>query len=163
MMARTRVCVAALFVAACGITVRAEAAGKSDPVTRPARDRDKRKPPQYVVVEVGNTVGEIKYEVISNSDFSDRRKECAALHKEALREWNQAKDEAKKNREKFTEKRPVAPYVKKVSDLFASEEEARACAQKLRDRQSQPAGDDPSTPPGEPKKAEEKKGDKPQS
>jgi len=156
-----RVWVTALLVAACGCLWAEGASGPQSP-SRPPHDpgKDTKKPPQYIVVEVGNTAGEVRYEAIPDGDLGARKKECAATHREVLADWKKAMDEARKNKEKFTEKKPVAPYVKKVGGFFTSEDEARAEAEKLRNRLQPPKAEDAS-PPADPKKGVEGKGEAP--
>ena len=145
------------LAASCANAVAGEGAATgsgSRPPSGPSRDR--KKAPQYVVAEVGNTVGETRYEAILDSDLAARRKECATLCREAMADWKKAVDEAKKNKEKFTEKKPVQPYVKKVTDGFPTEDQARAEAEKLRQKQQkQESPDAPPTP--DPKKDEKPK------
>jgi len=155
-----RAWVIALLVVASG-TVLAEGASGTESPSRPSHDPGKglKKAPQYIVAEVSNTAGEIRYVAILNGDLAARKKECAANYREVLADWKKAMDEAKRNKEKFTETKPIPPYVKKVSGFFATEEEARAEAEKLRNPPQQPKGEEPN-PPTDPKKNAEGKDEK---
>ncbi|HUW55005.1 MAG TPA: hypothetical protein VMZ92_00060 [Planctomycetota bacterium] len=86
---------------------------------------------RYLVIEVRDTKGNVSFEVIDAKDLTKRTKDCRTQYQEALKEWNTAKATAKKNKEAFTEKKPVEPYVRQMGSSFKTEQKAKEYADKL--------------------------------
>jgi ABC-type Fe3+-hydroxamate transport system substrate-binding protein len=101
----------------------------------------------YIVVEVKNMQGDISFEAIPSKDLPDRIKKCQTDYVEAMKQWTKDKADAKKKGEKFEEKKPVEPWVKRVgTTLFKEQDKATAYADKLQQQYDEMK-----------KKAEEKK------
>jgi len=96
--------------------------------------RDEGRSKRYYVCKVRSTGGKVSFEVMTSSEYNERRKECRKEFAEAAREWRRARDEAKKSRDEFTEKKPVMPLVKKYSKTYRKEEEAQEQADKLQEK-----------------------------
>jgi len=87
----------------------------------------------YYVCQVRGTDGEVGFEVIDAQDYKERLKELPQLYKEAVTQWQRDKKEADKNKEKFAEKKPAKPVIRKVSDRkYKEKEDADAYAEKLK-------------------------------
>ena len=94
-----------------------------------------KKSRSYVVIRVKDMAGETSYDVIAMKEIRQRSAEAQKEYKQAVLDWNKARVEARKNKEKFTEKKPLKPVIVKVGPVFRTEEKAETYAQKLRDRQ----------------------------
>lgn len=66
--------------------------------------------------------------VIEKKALAALKKQLAADHRAAVKEWTAAKAAARKSKEKFDRKKPAAPKVKPLGKSFASEEAAREWA-----------------------------------
>jgi hypothetical protein len=75
----------------------------------------------YAVVQVGN-----KARVVKSSEVQSLMKELGAAHDKAVKEYEAAKKEALRKKEKFDGKPPVKQEVKVLHKSVKSEEEARA-------------------------------------
>lgn len=80
----------------------------------------------FVVVKVGKN-----YEVAKKDDVAARRKELAAQHDKAMREWQAAKDAAKEAGTEFQTPAPVPTEVTVVPGEHASKDAAQAAVKKL--------------------------------
>jgi len=89
----------------------------------------------YIVVMVKDCHGVVVFQVMPQKDFGKCKKEVTAQYKEALSAWNKARDAARKNKEKFEEKKPTPPVVTRKGPVFKTEEKARAYADKLSEKQ----------------------------
>lgn len=95
----------------------------------------KKKPMSYVVVKVKDTAGATSYDVIPLKEIKQRSSDAMKEYRQAVRDWTKAKADARKNKEKFAQKKPLKPSVTKVGAVFKNEEKAEAYAQKQRDKQ----------------------------
>ncbi|KPL01429.1 MAG: hypothetical protein AMK75_04995 [Planctomycetes bacterium SM23_65] len=100
--------------------------------TRSGTTDTEKKSTWYIVVQVKDTKGEVSFEVIDAKNLTTRVKACREQYKEAVKEWNAARITAKKNKQTFTTKKPVEPYVRQVGSRFKSEAKAKEYAEKLR-------------------------------
>ena len=103
----------------------------------------------HVVAMVKDCKGDVTYEVMPQKDFAGRKKEVMAQYKDALTEWMKARQEARKNKDAFKEKKPVRPLVIRKGPLFKTEEKAKTYADKLTQKRDAAK-----------KKSEEKKSEK---
>lgn len=107
-------------------------AGATDIVGRDRYDNRERKPSRYYVFQVMGVSGAVTFEVVSDLDSRERQKEYDEEFKKAGNDWLKAKYEAKKRKEEFTEPPPKGPkLIRKMSESFKKEEDARAAAEKL--------------------------------
>lgn len=81
----------------------------------------KQKKEKYAVVHIGERV-----QVMLQSEVVPARKQVDQDYREAVQSWQQAKRDAKKSKEKFTDKKPVPTVFKIVASNLASEEAAEA-------------------------------------
>jgi hypothetical protein len=87
------------------------------PAKAPAKSTGKAD--TYCVVQVGDEVS-----VARKSDVAGLRKSAAEEDKRAMKEYEAAKKEAKKNKEKFDTPKPTLRKVKILKDGFKTEQEA---------------------------------------
>jgi hypothetical protein len=140
------VLVAALAVS---VSLAAHAAGTIGGSRRSNRGNRNKEPSRYYVILIMDADGSPVAEVVGNTKYSDRRKEIKEEYEEALKDWAQARREAKRAKEEFDEKPPRGPkFVKKLSKSFKEEEDAEEYAGKYQEFID--------------KKLAEKRGDKPE-
>lgn len=95
-----------------------------DPPKGDPENKDGAKDP-FCVVQVN-----LDFEIVRKSELSSFRKKLAAEHKEALKDWEQAKKAARKAKEKFSQPKPRPAKVKVISSSLLTMEDAV----KLRDK-----------------------------
>jgi len=85
----------------------------------------------------------VSFKVLQDDQAKNKGKELDAKYKEALKDWETAKKEAKKNKAKFEKPRPAKPKVK-ILKKGLSEEKAQAVADKAEEdyeKKNQPKSD----------------------
>jgi len=99
--------------------------------TRRSSGEEKESATRYIVVQVRSMQGEVSFEAIPPNTLQNRVRQCRTDYKKALEDWMSARAKARKAREEFTEKKPVEPYVRRVSSVFKSKGKAEEYARKL--------------------------------
>ena len=95
---------------------------------------ESKKTTSYVVGMVKDCKRDVTFEVMPKKAFAQRRKELMAEYKDALAEWMKARQEARKNKEQFKEKKPVRPSMMRRGPVFKTQEKAENYAERLRQR-----------------------------
>ncbi|MCB9881886.1 MAG: hypothetical protein H6834_08860 [Planctomycetes bacterium] len=112
--------------------------GLAAPVT--AQDKTKKDP--FVVVE---TSGE--FQTMKKSEVAEYKKRVEAEYKEAVKAHDEAKKEAAKKKEKFTQPKPAKPAVKAHGGTFETEQEAADYIQKVKSKGKRESKNDTPPPP----------------
>lgn len=77
-----------------------------------AQDPKKKKEPRYSVLMVTAMDLTVKFQLLDDKIVTDFKRDLDKEYKEAVKEWERAKKEAKKNKEKFEQPKPNKPKVK---------------------------------------------------
>jgi hypothetical protein len=107
--------------------MKATKGGGSKKGRAPSGGRDK--PTSYAIVDVG---GEMK--IVEKSELSEMRKRADDNYRQAVKDHAQARKDAAKKKEKFTDPRPQKATIKTVGPIFKSKEKAGEYLQKMREK-----------------------------
>lgn len=89
------------------------------PIAQAQKSPPKKKPVAVVVIDVD---GEMS--IVNKKELKSHKKGLEAQHKDAIKNWNFAKKEAKKAKSKFTDPKPKKQKMKSLGN-FKSEKSAR--------------------------------------
>lgn len=91
-----------------------------------AQRAKKERPTPYVIMQMNN-----EFIVLKATDAKPREIQLQTEYNEAVKAHKLAEKEAKKNKEKFTQKPPVRPSIRYVGKQYKTEEEAQEAREKF--------------------------------
>ncbi|HUV38771.1 MAG TPA: hypothetical protein VMY39_04115, partial [Planctomycetota bacterium] len=102
---------------------------------RKPKDEESSKTTTYIVVQMKDMQGKVSFEAIPSKSFSERQKRMHEEYTQAVKEWEQAKAKARKEKAGFTDAKPLAPSMTRVgSTVFRDQDKAREAATKLQEK-----------------------------